>query len=156
MQTMTRRQWLIRAGGAAIVPSLLSSCRPAVSRHVEPVGARLADAYDPLTRNDCVACDNCMPCPYGIDIPTNLIFIDKAISDGYMPGKLDEPDFADKGARFLTRYEAAMPDAAQSQHCISCGECLGTCPVDIRIPEQLQKLTGLTDVLRDLRCRQML
>lgn len=153
---MTRRQWLIRAGGAVLVPSLLSSCRPAARHVVGQVGMRLADAYTPLTRNDCVACDNCMPCPYGIDIPSNLIFVDKAVADGYMPGGLDEPDFAEKGKDFLIRYEAAMPDAAQSQHCISCGECLGTCPVDIKIPEQLQKLTGLTDVLRDLRCRQLL
>lgn len=155
MQTLTRRQWLKRVGSAALAPALLSSCRPDISRRVESVGCRLADAYEPLVQNDCVACENCMPCPYGIDIPTNLIFVDRARESGYLPGALSDASFAEKGREFLSRYEAAVPDLAQTQRCISCGECLGTCPVGINIPLQMSKITALTDVLRDLRCKQL-
>lgn len=145
----------MRVGSAALVPTLLTSCRPDISRRVEVVGRRLADAYEPLARIDCVDCDNCMPCPYGIDIPSNLLFVDRAREGGYLPGALSDPDFAARGREFLSRYEAAVPDAAQSQRCISCGECLGTCPVGIKIPAQMSKITALTDVLRDLRCQQL-
>lgn len=155
MQNMTRRQWLFRVGGAVVVPSLLSSCRPGISSDVDEVGERLSQAYVPLKPNDCVACDNCMPCPYGIDIPSNLIFSDRAIQDGYMPGALDGEDFAVKGKRFLELYEDRIPNKAQTQRCIGCGECLGTCPVGIDIPDQMSKITALTDVLRDLRCQQL-
>lgn len=155
MQNMTRRQWLARVGGAVVIPSFLSSCRPDISRNVGAIGQRLSDAYCPVEKNGCVACDNCMPCPYGIDIPANLIFVDRAADDGYLPAALDSPDFAEKGLEFLARYENKIPDAAQTQKCIGCGECLGTCPVEIDIPEQMSVITALTDVLRDLRCQQL-
>lgn len=96
-----------------------------------------------------------MPCPYGIDIPTNLIFVDRARESGYLPGALSDASFAEKGREFLSRYEAAVPDLAQTQRCISCGECFGICPVGINIPLQMSKITALTDVLRDLRCKQL-
>ncbi|MCM1354956.1 MAG: hypothetical protein NC212_00950 [Staphylococcus sp.] len=152
---MTRRQWLLRAGGALLVPSVLSSCRPDISRDVRSVGERLASAYHPLSEIDCVACDNCMPCPYGIDIPSNFIFVDRALREGAMPGALDDPDFAEKGRKFLLDYEDKFPDKVQSQHCISCGQCVPTCPVKINIPQQMSNITALTDVLRDLRCQQI-
>lgn len=137
------------------MPAFLSSCRPDISRRVSVVGKRLSEAYRPLGRNDCLDCDNCMPCPYGINIPANLIFVDRALESGYLPGNLDDADFAEKGREFLSRYEASIPNPAQSQRCIDCGDCLGTCPVDIDIPAMMSKITALTDVLRDLRCRQL-
>lgn len=155
MQNITRRQWLIRMGGMALAPAVLTSCRPDISSNVESVGSRLASAYTPVKSNGCVACDNCMPCPYGIDIPSNLIFVDHAVEEDYLPGALDDKDFAEKGTKFLTRYEDAIPDLAQTQRCISCDECLGTCPVGIDIPKQMTVITALTDILRDLRCRQL-
>ncbi len=155
MQQMTRRQWLFRVGSAAFVPAFLSSCRPEISRDVEAVGKRFADAYTPVKTNGCVACDNCMPCPYNIDIPSNLLFVDRAHEEDWLPGALDDPDFSEKGTKFLARYEDSIPDVAQTQRCISCGECIGTCPVGINIPEQMSEITALTDVLRDLRCQQL-
>lgn len=154
MQKISRRQWLLRVGGAMIVPAFVSSCRPTVSDRVAVIGERLSTAYKPVLRNDCVGCDNCMPCPYGIDIPSNLLFADRAIADGFMPAELDSPGFPVTGNRFLTLYEAEIPDKAQSQRCISCGECVPMCPVGIDIPMRLSEITALTDVLRDLRCQQ--
>ncbi|MCM1076816.1 MAG: hypothetical protein NC411_05605 [Bacteroides sp.] len=155
MQNLTRRQWLTRVGGAVLLPSFMSSCRPGISRDVSLIGSRLAEAYKPLEQNGCVACDNCMPCPYGIDIPSNLIFVDRAKDDGYLPGEIDSVDFAEKGQRFLSLYEDSIENRKQTQCCINCGECLGTCPVKIDIPQQMTMITALTDILRDLRCKQM-
>lgn len=155
MQNLTRRQWLFRVGGALMMPSLLSSCRPGISRNVGSVGERLSGAYVPVEPNGCVDCDNCMPCPYGIDIPSSLVFADRAIKEGYMPGAMDSSDFAVKGKRFLELYEDEIPNKAQTQRCMGCGECLGMCPVGIDIPAQMSKITALTDVLRALRCQQL-
>lgn len=155
MQKMNRRQWLLRAGAATVMPAVLSSCRPDISRNVKSVSPRLANVYEPLEETGCVACDNCMPCPYGIDIPSNLLFVDHTLYDGLLPGALDDSDFAEKGLKFLAKYENKIPDKAQSQRCIECGECLAVCPSKINIPLLMSKITALTDVLRSLRCRQL-
>lgn len=152
MDKITRRQWLCRVGSAALGAVAFSSCRPGIPESTGSMSSRLRDAYVPIDEIGCIACGNCMPCPYGIDIPSNLLFVDKAGRKGYLPAGLMDPDFEEKGSEFLVRYEAEIPDKAQSQRCISCGKCLGVCPEQIEIPERMSQITALTDVLRDLRC----
>lgn len=150
---MNRRQWLGRVGSIALGSVAVTSCgRPEVTSEVEVVSPRIADAYEPISQIDCVACDNCMPCPYGINIPGNLIFVDQARFRGYLPGSLDDPDFASKADTFFDRFQNSIPDPAQAQHCISCGQCLPMCPDHIDIPRRMAQITALTDLIRNLRC----
>lgn len=150
---MNRRQWLGRVGSIALGSVAVTSCgRPEVTSEVEVVSPRIADAYEPISQIDCVACDNCMPCPYGINIPGNLIFVDQARYRGYLPGALDDPDFASKADTFFDRFQNSIPDPAQAQHCISCGQCLPMCPDHIDIPRRMAQITALTDLIRNLRC----
>ncbi|MDE6174063.1 MAG: 4Fe-4S dicluster domain-containing protein [Duncaniella sp.] len=150
---MNRREWLGRVGSIALGSVAVTSCgRPEVTSEVEVVSPRIADAYEPISQIDCVACDNCMPCPYGINIPGNLIFVDQARYRGYLPGALDEPDFASKADTFFDRFQNSIPDPAQAQHCISCGQCLPMCPDHIDIPRRMAQITALTDLIRNLRC----
>lgn len=150
---MNRRQWLGRVGSIALGSVAVTSCgRPEVTSEVEVVSSRIADAYEPISQIDCVACDNCMPCPYGINIPGNLIFVDQARYRGYLPGDLDDPDFASKADTFFDRFQNSIPDPAQAQHCISCGQCLPMCPDHIDIPRRMAQITALTDLIRNLRC----
>ncbi len=150
---MNRRQWLGRVGSIALGSVAVTSCgRPEVTSEVEVVSPRIADAYEPISQIDCVACDNCMPCPYGINIPGNLIFVDQARYRGYLPGALDDPDFASKVDTFFDRFQNSIPDPAQAQHCISCGQCLPMCPDHIDIPRRMAQITALTDLIRNLRC----
>lgn len=150
---MNRRQWLGRVGSIALGSVAVTSCgRPEVTSEVEVVSPRIADAYEPISQIDCVACDNCMPCPYGINIPGNLIFVDQARYRGYLPGDLDDPDFASKADTFFDRFQNSIPDPAQAQHCISCGQCLPMCPDHIDIPRRMAQITALTDLIRNLRC----
>lgn len=150
---MNRREWLARVGGLALGSAAVSSCaRPGSVAEVGIVSPRVADAYEPISQIDCVACDNCMPCPYGINIPDNLIFVDQARFRGYLPGALDEPDFASKAALFFDRFQNSIPDPEQAQHCIDCGQCLPLCPDRIDIPRRMAQITALTDLIRNLRC----
>lgn len=150
---MNRREWLGRVGSIALGSVAVTSCgRPEVTSEVEVVSPRIADAYEPISQIDCVACDNCMPCPYGINIPDNLIFVDQARYRGYLPGALDDPDFASKADTFFDRFQNSIPDPAQAQHCISCGQCLPMCPDHIDIPRRMAQITALTDLIRNLRC----
>lgn len=150
---MNRREWLGRVGSIALGSVAVTSCgRPEVTSEVEVVSPRIADAYEPISQIDCVACDNCMPCPYGINIPGNLIFVDQARYRGYLPGALDDPDFASKADTFFDRFQNSIPDPAQAQHCISCGQCLPMCPDHIDIPRRMAQITALTDLIRNLRC----
>ena len=153
MQRMNRRQWLLRVGSVAVGSMAFSSCgRSKVQLELDDISPKTVDAYEPISQIDCIGCDNCMPCPYGIDIPENLIFIDRARRKGFLPGELSADDFMTKGEEFFVRYCSKIPDRAQSQHCILCGQCLGTCPDGINIPERLAQNTAMTDLIRNLRC----
>lgn len=151
MARMNRRQWLIRAGSLPLLSTALTGCREEAKRPAVFIGSRLTASYEPLSPNGCTDCENCMPCPYGIDIPGNLTFVDGARAEGFLPDKIDDDDFASKGRIFLRYFESRLSDPAQSQHCIGCDECLGTCPVGIAIPDRLAEISALTDVLRDIR-----
>lgn len=154
MQRMNRRQWLGRVGGIAFGSMAFTSCgtRPEALAEVENVSPRVADAYEPISQIDCVACDNCMPCPYGINIPDNLIFVDQARYRGYLPGEFDDQDFKSKADIFFDRFCNSIPDPQQAQHCINCGQCLPMCPDHIDIPRRMAQITALTDLVRNLRC----
>lgn len=150
---MNRREWLARVGSLTLGSMAFSSCgRPESTVEVERVSPCVAEAYELISQIDCVACDNCMPCPYGINIPDNLIFVDQARYRGYLPGELDDPDFKKKADLFFDRYQSSIPDPAQAQHCINCGECLPMCPDHIDIPRRMTQITALTDLIRNLRC----
>lgn len=153
MADLSRREWFKRIGVAATAISL-ASCQRHVARNVDFVSERLIKAYSPLGEIGCIGCENCMPCPYGIDIPSNLLFIDEAMRKDYLPGSPSEADFEAKGAEFLKKFEDKIPDSSQSQKCIGCGKCLGVCPMDIEIPDRLSDITALTDLLRNLRCQE--
>lgn len=152
MRKVSRRQWLMQLGGVVFCSTAFSSCRLSLSDKVSEISFGMAKEYEPISENACMDCGNCMPCEYGIDIPGNLLFVGDALKGGYMPGLLSDTDFKPKGSVFLARYEAVLSDPEQSQHCISCGACLETCPVGIDIPAALSRITVLTDLLRNLRC----
>jgi hypothetical protein len=86
--------------------------------------------YEARTVVPCTKCSYCMPCPNGVDIPTNF--------DHFNYAHLFD-DVA--GARF--KYQVFLTAEQRSGSCIECGTCEDLCPQSIPISEWMPKVTSL-------------
>ena len=85
----------------------------------------------------CNACNYCMPCPYGLDIPGIFTLYNEALS-------AEKPDWR----RFLSDYERQIPYLRQANHCTGCGVCMMHCPQTIDIPKEMRHIDELTESLK--------
>ncbi|MBQ6188157.1 MAG: aldo/keto reductase [Prevotella sp.] len=107
--------------------------------------ARIADQMAGFPTIGCTACAYCMPCPYGVDIPGNFAFYNKAVTDKMLP--LPEPtakDYAERQNAFIKAYRDTIASENRATTCIDCGQCLPKCPQQIRIPNQMSRIVELT------------
>lgn len=96
----------------------------------------------------CNDCKYCMPCPYGIDIPSTLLHYNRCVNEGNVPAGLQDPDFARARRAFLVGYDRAVPRLRQASHCIGCGRCAPHCPQQIDIPAELHRIDRFVESLR--------
>jgi predicted aldo/keto reductase-like oxidoreductase len=87
--------------------------------------AQVREAYLKLCAIPCTACEYCLPCPSGVNIPE----IFGIYNDMLMYG--DE-------ARARMFY-SWLDENQRANLCIECGECLEKCPQQIEIPDWLKK-----------------
>lgn len=75
-------------------------------------------------KNRCTGCEYCMPCPHGVDIPSNFRYwnSDSMFMDG-------------SGKRLY-----ASLGTEQAIYCKECGKCEAVCPQHISIREDLKKV----------------
>ena len=136
-QKLNRRQWLAKMtaiAGAAIAA---------------PVGSGAPDT------SGCTDCGRCMPCRYGVDIPAVLRFHAEAIKNGLVPDPslpVESAAYRKASQRYLGKYSRAITHTHQAHRCIRCWHCLGTCPENIFIVEELEKITAATDKMREALC----
>ena len=88
----------------------------------------------------CNDCQYCMPCPYGIDIPRNLLTWNRGVSHEYLDDK----------QAFLADYDK-IPHLRRADHCIQCRRCVSHCPQSIHIPEELLRIEKHVAALRDAK-----
>ena len=103
------------------------------------------DKY-PLVR--CTACQYCMPCPYGINIPAIFKFYNDNINAGTFVVSSEQKGYARQRASYLARYGKAIPTLRQADHCIGCKECLVKCPQHIDIPSELHRIDRYIEKLK--------
>jgi len=87
---------------------------------------KLADLY-------CTGCGYCMPCPNGVDIPTNFLYMNYHRVYGLK-------DYARQ--QYATLKEKSLEDMdvpSWADTCIECGECEPQCPQEIPIIKQLKE-----------------
>lgn len=87
---------------------------------------RVKTLYDSKVKVGCTACNYCMPCPSGVDIPG----IFSIYNDFSIYGGLDE---------FKNRYKNFIKDNKDASQCVECGQCEAECPQHISIIEKLKE-----------------
>ena len=96
----------------------------------------------------CTACQYCMPCPYGIDIPSIFAHYNKCIREGNLPQSSGSPAYRRQRRAFLVGYDRSVPRLRQADHCIGCGQCAPHCPQQIAIPQELHRITEYAERLK--------
>ena len=87
---------------------------------------KVADTLHARTKNGCTGCSYCMPCPFGVNIPSNFKYWNNCFI--YDDEKL-----------FKGKYEK-MDDKEKASHCQQCGACERMCPQHISIREDLKRV----------------
>lgn len=93
----------------------------------------------------CTACEYCMPCPYGINIPAIFTHYNKCLTEGKLPRNVNDPNYAQARKAFLIGYDRSIPKLRQASHCIGCGQCQVHCPQSIKIPDQLHAIDDFVE-----------
>lgn len=96
----------------------------------------------------CTACQYCMPCPYGINIPDTFSHFNNIVNDGHRLKSSADENYKKARRAFLIGYDRAVPKLRQATYCIGCGECLSKCPQRLNIPEELQRIESYTEQLK--------
>ena len=109
---------------------------------------RVADEFVKFPLVPCTACQYCMPCPYGVDIPTTFTHYNKCVNEGDISVSIQDPNFVEARKRFLIGYDRVVEPKRQAKHCIGCGECMSHCPQNIRIPDKLHDIDDYIEKLK--------
>ena len=97
---------------------------------------------------DCTACNYCMPCPYGIDIPGIFQNYNDSVNEGLVAESSSQKDFKRLKRKYLTSYNKAVETIRQADHCIRCNQCVPHCPQRIRIPRELARIDAYVEQLK--------
>lgn len=96
----------------------------------------------------CTACQYCMPCPYGVDIPSTFVHYNKCVCEGLYPQSSKDENYEKARRTFLIGYDRTVPKLRQANHCINCKKCVVHCPQKINIPEQMQHVDNYIESLK--------
>ncbi len=96
----------------------------------------------------CTACNYCMPCPYGINIPGIFKFYNDNITAGTYVKSKEQEHYARARRKYLLAYNEAIPTVRQADHCIACRRCERDCPQNIRIPDELRRIDKYIESLK--------
>ena len=96
----------------------------------------------------CNDCKYCMPCPYGIDIPSILLHYNKCLNEGNISEDATDENFRRARRAFLVGYDRSVPKLRQASHCIGCNRCSPHCPQRINIPHELHRIDAYVERLK--------
>ena len=107
--------------------------------------ASLIVSFPTIACNDC---KYCMPCPYGLDIPSIFVHYNKCVNKGNVPESQQAENYQRARRAFLVGYDRSVPRLRQADHCIGCGQCVVHCPQNINIPKEMQRIDRFVEALK--------
>jgi len=84
------------------------------------------EVYRRMFKVDCTGCGYCMPCPAGVNIPSNLALYNDVLVFNDPTG--------------VMVYNTFLSPEQKASSCTECGECEEKCPQNIQIREELKKV----------------
>lgn len=96
----------------------------------------------------CTTCGYCMPCPYGVDIPTIFLNHNHCLDDEQVPREERDPEYDSARRAYLVNLARRVPQSQDAAHCTGCGKCVKLCPQFIDIPGEMARLGKFAEDLR--------
>ena len=125
-----------------------SPLEPIPKEEQEWLETEVADLYYSYPTIPCNDCKYCMPCPYGIDIPSIFVHYNKCVNHGDVPESMQAENYWEARKHFLVGYDRAVPKIRQADHCIGCRQCNVHCPQNIDIPSELTRIDNFVEKLK--------
>lgn len=117
----------------------------------EPEYALLEEIGQNIARSlsvPCTTCQYCMPCPYGIDIPSVFSHYNRCVNDGTIEKSSRAETYNQARREFLVGYDRSVPRLRQASHCTGCNICYSHCPQRIQIPQEMRRIDKYVEELR--------
>ncbi|MBR4259024.1 MAG: aldo/keto reductase [Kiritimatiellae bacterium] len=116
-----------------------SPLRPCGDKELEAL-ERAARAFLTLHTIPCTSCSYCMPCPFGLDIPSIFSFRNDVITR--------EKTLSTRET--LELYEKTVPERLRrAERCTGCDRCKSHCPQNIDISKELGAIDKWVDEMID-------
>ena len=110
---------------------------------------KVAEEFVELKTVPCTACNYCMPCPYGLNIPAIFAHYNDCITEGNMPaGNPEAEEYRRNRRAFLLGYDQKLAYERQASHCIGCHQCESHCPQKIAIASEMQRIDEFVEHLK--------
>lgn len=95
--------------------------------------ADVAKTWRSLMKVPCTGCQYCMPCPFGVNIPSCFEMYNNVhmFGDGWRTN-----------AVYAIRLGGVMSGVSVASACAECGSCLSSCPQGIDIPNRLKDVSS--------------
>jgi uncharacterized protein len=98
----------------------------------------LAEIYRQKILVPCTACEYCLPCPAGVNIPQNFAILNNiSLVDGRFRKFMTRRNYL-KLVDAKAKLDRKNPNGNASM-CVDCGQCVEKCPQNINIPVELAK-----------------
>jgi predicted aldo/keto reductase-like oxidoreductase len=104
--------------------------------------AQLTEVYRKGELVPCTACEYCMPCPEGVDIPGCFALLNNASLDSRRRNRWQVLGRYRRMAGSPEKVDRENPDGNASL-CVRCGKCAPLCPQGIAIPDELAKVHAI-------------